>query len=193
MYNFVPDINPLGTPLKVKNRIRKAIKSLSSYDEPACKQFLNYLERINNIREDHILLGHGSTYLLKNILRVIRAKHVLIPLPIYNRYKILAERLGFEIMPFDDGYYFDKNYSLKGLKNASYKAESILIPNPHPVTGKKIDKDLWGALPLLSMEIKKTIIIDESLIDYTDNPSEANKNTSSDYLLILRTFSTFFG
>lgn len=193
IYDFIHDINPLGTATKVKNRIRKAIKNLNSYNDLACKQFLNYLQKTNNITESEILIGHGSTDLLKKILKVSKTKKVLIPFPIHNRYNILAEKWGIEIIPFSAGVFFDKVYNLEWLKKNCDKAELIILPNPHNVTGKIIDKDQWDELVWFSKEKKKIIIVDESLLDYLDIASEINKIRSSDYLLILRTFSTFYG
>ncbi len=193
MYNFIHDINPLGVAPKVKNRIRKAIKYLSSYNDLAYKQFLDYLKKTYNITEGQIFISHGSTDLLKKIFKIVKAKQVLIPLPIHNRYKILAERLGFEIIPFSTGFFFDKVYDLEELKKTCDEGELIILPNPHNITGKIIDKDKWDELVWLSNEKKKMIIIDESLLDYIDTASEINKIVSSNYILILRTFSTFYG
>ncbi|MCX7966403.1 MAG: aminotransferase class I/II-fold pyridoxal phosphate-dependent enzyme [Syntrophorhabdaceae bacterium] len=178
--------------MKVKNRLRKAIKSLNLYNDSACGQFINYLKKIHNISDENILVGHGSTEILKKIINRIRPKGVLIPLPVHNRYRALMEKLSIETITFYNGGFFDKTYDLKGLKGMDDKPELIILPNPHNITGKIIDKDGWDELVLLSEENKKLIIIDESLIDYTDAATDVSKVITSNFILIIRTFSTFY-
>lgn len=184
--------------MTVKNRLRKAIKHLKTYNEFSYRQFINYIERIHNINEENILVGHGSTYLFKKILNSIKPKKVLFPMPVHNRYKTLALQSNIEIIPFSAGFFLDKRYDLNSLKNFANSADMIILPNPHNITGKILDRNHMDELVELSMKIKNLIVIDESLIDYLDNaPYEIDKGkallTLSGNVLILRTFSTFYG
>lgn len=196
--SFLCDENPLGTSKRVKNRLRKAIKNLRSYNEFPYRQFINYTKKIHDIYEENILVGNGSTHLFKKVFNLIKPKKVLFPVPIHNRYKLITLQSGIEILPFYAGTFLDKHYDLKEMKNVCDRAELIILPNPHNITGKILDIDQWYELAGLSHDWEKLIVIDESLINYTDDTvSETNKGKTSDYpsgyLLILRTFSTFYG
>lgn len=192
IFNFTKDINPVGTSTKVKNKLRKALKHINTYNESAYIQFVNYLKKIHDVSEHNILIGHGLTYILKGILNKIRPKSVLLPQPTNHHYRFFLEDLKIETIMFYNGFLNEKFYDFKELIKIFDKGDLIILPNPHYLTGKMIEHGRLEELIEISENKKKFIIIDESLIDYTDRHSEVKKVASSNFVLILRTFSTFY-
>lgn len=193
IYDFTDDINPLGTSKRVKNSLRKSIKHIESYNEPSVFRFIRYLERLFHIKEENILLGHGFNHIFFSVLKRLKRKKILIPSPVSNSYRIFTEGGDIEILPYKTDIKDDNYCNIKELSQLFDKVDLIILPNPHNITGKILNNKQLDEIINLAEDMKKTVIIDESLIDYTDIPAYGEHIVRKDYSLIIRTFSTYHG
>ncbi len=193
IYDFTDDINPLGTSKRIKNSIRKSIKHIEAYNELPLFLFIRHLEKLFNIKKENILVGHGFYHIFSCVLKILKGKKILIPSPVSNSYRFFAEDGGIEILPYKMDIQDDNYCNIEILRQLFDKVDLILLPNPHNVTGKTLNNKQIEEIIGLAEDMKKAVIIDESLIDYTDMPIYTEHIVKSDYSLIIRTFSTYHG
>lgn len=197
IYDFTNDINPLGTSKRVKNTLRKSIKHIESYDGVPFSRFIRYLIKLFHIDEENILVGNDFPHIFSGVLKVIKKMikeaNILVPSPVFSGYRFFTDNRDINIV----SYKMDvKNYNycnIEELRQLSDKIDLIILPNPHNITGKILNKKQMEGIIELADGLKKIVVIDESLIEYTDISPCAEGIVKSDYCLIMRTFSTYHG
>ncbi len=81
--------------------------------------------------------------------------------------------------------------SLEAFRGCWRDAGAAFILNPHNPTGTILPDDLIIDLARTSAELDKPLIIDETLRDFTDNPSQVRQVVRAGRAIILRTFSSY--
>jgi len=135
-----------------------------------------------------VLVGNGSNELIQALLMAIvdPGSSVVIPVPTFSVYRIVATTLGATIIeaPLDrDDLSFDRGAILERATNASAKAIVVCRPNnPTGTTMPLVDLDRLAA------GFDGLVIVDEAYHDFAQDDAlvllEAHRN-----LVILRTFS----
>lgn len=191
LFDFREDINPLGVSKRVKNSLRKSIKRIESHDPYAVTRFISHLARLFKVREENIAVGNGIQCIFSKILKMIKPETVLVPSPVSNYYRFFLDRVGKKIIPYSTSINDDKYFYIDELNELIEKSNLILIPNPHNITGKILNKQQIEEVIAISEKNEKFVLFDESLIEFTDAVSCAEYVVRSDYSLIMRTFSTY--
>jgi threonine-phosphate decarboxylase len=123
---------------------------------------------------------------------VLHPQSIVLPSPVQRPYEDILRGEQVELSPFpldpEQGFMIDR----ERFKDFWRDAEAALILNPHAPTGGSIPEDLLADLIRISWEQKKLLIVDETLRDFTVNPSLAREVVRSPRAIILRTFSTFY-
>jgi len=189
--DFKEDINPIGVSKRVKNSLRKSIKHIESREQKGIVHLTEYLARLFNITEENIVPGYGFSHIFSGVLEMLKPDVILIPSPISNFYRSFFETTSKSILSYEKSIIDNKYYDTNELEQLIEKSDLIILPNPHNVTGKKLNCDDIEDIVAIADREKKVVLFDECLIEFTDIKSHAQCITSSNYSLILRTFSTY--
>lgn len=185
--------NPIGPSNKARHAMRKALKAVHLPPDRTARHLRRFIARKEQIDPGNILFGHGSTQLLDLLMTALKPGRLLAPSPLPPRCLGLAERHGAAIVPFP--LREDRQFSLdaEALLGSLEGIGAIILPNPHPVTGTIID------LPTLDRVIgalagsRTVLVIDEALSGFAEVETPTAGAVRSANVLILRTFSFFFG
>jgi len=190
MLDFTMISNPIGPSNKARHAMRKAIGTVHRL--PQTHFLTRHLCSTEGITEEQILLGHGASHVLALLLRVLHPRSIVLPSPVQHAYEDILQQERVELRPFpldpEQGFMVDR----ERFKDCWRDAEAALILNPHNPTGASLPEDLITDLIRISAEQKKLLIVDETLKDFTVNPSRAHEVVHSPDTIILRTFSTFY-
>ncbi|MCX8111091.1 MAG: aminotransferase class I/II-fold pyridoxal phosphate-dependent enzyme [Syntrophorhabdaceae bacterium] len=193
IFDFTDNINPLNTSKRVKNNLRRSIKHIESYDDTSLSRFIRYLKKLFNIEEENILVCYGLSHILSCVLKMSGGSDILIPSPVSGGYRFFIDSGDVKIVPYKTDINDDNYCNIEDLSQFFDKIDLILLPNPHNITGKILSNKQIEDIIGLADKMKKTVIIDESLIDYTEMPTYAENIVKSECSLIVKTFSTYHG
>jgi threonine-phosphate decarboxylase len=187
--DFTLITNPLGPSNKARHAMRKAIKTVDRL--PQTRFLTHYLCSTEGIAEEELLLGSGSSHILILLLQTLMPGNILVPSPFPRAYEEILQQQHVEMQPFHLDREQGFNMSLEKFKDSWRDAGAAFILNPHNPTGAMLPEDLIIDLIRTSAELGKPLIIDETLRDFTDNPSQAQQVVRAGQAILLRTFSSY--
>lgn len=167
-------INPLGPSPKVRAAVEAALDRIPHYPETEPVQLRAELARLWAVGPENILLGNGATDLLHFYAREARHKKTTLTVPTFSEFHRAypdAEHVswGDPIGWPDDGL--------------------LVITQPNSPTG-----ECMGHQELTAMAVSRsgTLLIDESFIDFTTEPSAVKLAKLRDNVLVLRSLTKFY-
>ncbi|MEM4702001.1 MAG: histidinol-phosphate transaminase, partial [Archaeoglobaceae archaeon] len=138
-----------------------------------------------NVEPDMISVGCGSSELISRVCEVLveEMDKVVIPMPSYSLYMLYAFlRNASVVTPIF------KNYELEVEAFEDLKAKLTIICSPNNPTGNTVGKKVVERIA----ENSEYVLIDEAYAEFSDE-SFVDFVTEFDNIIILRSFSKFFG
>lgn len=153
--DFSANINPFGTPEKIKNAVRKSIDTIDIYPDIRCSDFCGAAARYHSVDADFICAGNGAADIIFRLVYAVRPKRAAVCAPTFGEYAQALSDVGCAVV----------TYTEDSLGENIDGADMVFICNPNNPTGTLTD----GA----SIEniIKKhsdvLFVIDECFLDMT--------------------------
>jgi len=186
--DFSANINPRGLPLAARERlIRDADDSrlLSFYPDPSALALRKAISRYIDCPAESIVIGPGAESLLSPIVRQLKCKRALIPVPAFSEYRRVCAQEKVEFVPFpllrSEGFRMPVPRFLESIDDC----DLILVNNPHNPTGAML------TAPILEAGV--SMIVDEAFIDYAAEASLVREAAVRRGLIVVRSLTKFFG
>lgn len=185
--------NPYGpSPLTLK-AISNNIKLTNRYNWDIAPELIMELAKKNNVEENNILLGAGSTEILDLVAKYTASEksNYIIADPSYDYWTITMDNLGASKVKV--ALTADKKIDLPKMFEAiNQDTKLIYICNPNNPTGTICERDQLITL------IKKTpknviILVDEAYLEYTKEKTITELIKLIPNLIIVKTFSKIHG
>jgi histidinol-phosphate aminotransferase len=190
--------NPLGPGDIVTRAMNEAMESGlgSQYGLPG-RQTIQAIADTQGIPADHLMLGNGSTQLLRSLTHVFTSptRHLVTASPSFETMPEYAEIIGHpvESVPLDDHLRID----LDAMADAAKGAGIVFFCNPNNPTATLHRADAVGAfIDRVLVETDAMILVDEAYYDYVTDPGHATqipRALESDRVIVSRTFSKAHG
>ena len=181
--------NPIGPSNKARHAMRKAVRSVDRL--PQTSFLTHYLAKTEGITEQEILLGHGASHLFTLLMRAERVQSILLPTPAPRVYEEMLKKAGVAVRPFmldsDKGFRID----VEEFKKSWRDVDAAVVLNPHCPTGVNLTEESVADLIQTAAEHDRLLILDETLRDFTGNPSPAKHVVAAPNTIILRSFSAY--
>ncbi len=186
-------ISPLGPSKKVRAALRKALKNIKNYPDPDAIRLKRLFTSKFGIQKEGILFANSVEELVYLITSVFRPKRVLVVGPALRIYEGASYAVGAETeyVTSDDKSDFIPDKEL--IKNKMNGVDLLFIANPNRITGRLTSRYILEEIFDNSALNSVRIIMDESLIEFTDDDSYSKKITDMNNIVILRTTSLFYG
>jgi threonine-phosphate decarboxylase len=186
-------ISPVGPSRKVKAAIRKALKNINRGSRDAQERFEQLLLSRYGLGHDNLLFANSLKELVYAIPQTLKARKVLIIGPAVNLYGDAACFAGAQI-EFREGRDeagYMPDLSVLGEKGGSF--DMVYMASPNRITGKAMDEGkLREAIERLSDGTCK-LVIDESLIEFTQQNSLMEQVWKKRNIIVLRTTAFYYG
>jgi threonine-phosphate decarboxylase len=174
MLDFSASINPLGPAPGVRGAICSAVDRIVHYPEPEPADLRRALAETWHVGEDQILIGNGATELIFFLARIFGDTPVTLAVPIFSEFHRA----------------FPEARMAQLDEPASWPRKGVLIVSrPATPIGRTLD------LEILRSFLKSgpnPVLVDESFIDFSDQPSAATLLSEHPQLLILRSLTKFY-
>ena len=171
-------------------------ENLNFYPENKAKKLIKEASIFYKIEEKNITTTNGSDEGLDLIIKTFcNPKDTILVLePGFSMYEQYAKVFGvkvekIELQELQQSFIFDEKKIIEKAKKI--KAKIVFIPNPLANIGEIIDRK--KLIKIIENLPETIIVIDEAYIDFTNEKSLLYELNNYRNLIVLRTFSKFFG
>jgi histidinol-phosphate aminotransferase len=185
--------NPYGPAPVAMAAMAESIAGSNRYNWNTASDLIAAIARKNNVADDNILIGPGSTEILDLTFRLPEHQggSFIIASPSYNSWTKTAEASGLRkiAVPLTG----DKRHDLPAMLAAIQPdTRFVYVCNPNNPTGTICDHE---SLATFINEATKrvTVIADEAYLDFTAQRSVSRLAGDNKNLIIVKTFSKIYG
>ncbi|MBI5887904.1 MAG: threonine-phosphate decarboxylase [Deltaproteobacteria bacterium] len=205
--DFSASINPAGLCPGARTAVRKALRLIASYPEPAAAALKKALSAYHGICAEEILPGNGSTELIRLIPQVLKPKKALIAEPAFSEYRRSLEYNGCKVdslvLRGRDGFSLDVDRFKKAVQKG--RPDIAYLCNPSNPTGVLMEKEAIVDLAGFCEKAGTVLVVDEAFMDFCEGlgplrglspfKGQSVKKEAARFknLLVLRSMTKFFG
>ncbi|OMQ09952.1 histidinol-phosphate transaminase [[Flexibacter] sp. ATCC 35103] len=185
--------NPYGPSPLARIAMTKSVNSSNRYGWNLYPELIAAIAKKNNVSDNNILLGAGSTEILDLVLQysALSKGNFIMAETTYNYWTDPFEKLGLKkiTIPLTK----DKKHDLTGiLKAIDSDTKMIYICNPNNPTGTICERE--NLISFIKEATKKAFVfVDEAYIDFTTEKSLSDLTIENKNLIITKTFSKMYG
>ena len=159
-YLVNPYYPPKGMLDKINYESRELITQYPSGQKTEC---INAGRLFNDTYEDYLCVGNGAAEVISCLGRVLNG-NMAVTSTVFNEYIRCFDNCNLNKIDMEASGY---KYDMESLSDAIVNNDIICIVNPDNPTGSFIDKESMIKLLDKAKELNKTIIFDESFIDFS--------------------------
>lgn len=185
-------ISPVGPSKKVKAAIRKAIKRIGDTPDPESSRLRRSLSSKFGVPEDGFVFGNSIRELVCLITGVLKPQKVLVIGPALGVYRDAAVAAGAEVSCLCGTEVSEFAVDMKMARQQVEGVDLLFVANPGRVTGRLINRRDMEELLGFTADKKVTVVLDESLIEFTGDEGHLRTASTSDHLIVLRTTAFFY-
>lgn len=186
--NLQSNENPYPPPKDVVESILKAIDFVNRYPDPEYGELKMAIAEYLSIDKENIFLGNGIGGCINDICNALieQFDEVTIPMPSYTMYvmySMLREAsLNLPVYPY---YRID----FENLVESSKSSKIVFLCSPNNPTGNSLSLE---GIREVAESVRGYVVVDEAYVEFA---KESALKLADEYenLIILRTFSKFFG
>jgi threonine-phosphate decarboxylase len=192
--DFSSNLTPLGTPLQIKNAIKKQLKKIENYPDVNYSNLLFALTKYTKLPESNLIVGNGAVEIIYNFCAAFLSKDtpVLIPIPTFGEYEAASKLNTLRILFFKT---MDLSKNIDSFISKIPKNGCVFICNPNNPTGKLIPKQFVMQIVNEAKQRNSLVFIDECFIELVPQSNESiiHKVKKFDNVLVLRSLTKSFG
>lgn len=194
MLDFSVNINPLGIPERIKEKLVAGIDGLVNYPEITGKSTIQKLATDIGVSPQNVVLGNGAIELIYLFARSHKPGRALIIQPTFNEYERALKLYGWDVEHFilaeENDFRIDPSKLLKAIE--SIKPQVVFCCNPNNPTGSVYSRDFISRL--VESTAKETIwFLDESFIGFTAEEDGLPLIKNSDHpVFLLRSLTKLY-
>ena len=185
--------NPYGPSLLARKVFVDNANISNRYNWDVGTQLIADLAKTNNVNDENILLGAGSTEILDLVAKLVsfgKGNYVIAD-PSYDYWTVTLDNLGLtkNRIPLTA----DKKVNLKAMSEAiNQETRLVYICNPNNPTGTICQRE---ALVEFVTNISKNtlVLIDEAYLEFTKQHSISNIVNDHNNVIVAKTFSKIYG
>lgn len=191
--DFSSNINPLGPSKRALENLKENLNLLSTYPDVDYVDLKKSISSYASCDVKNIVLGLGSTEILKDAVHYFAPKTSMILSPCYSEYERELRKISSYIIQYNLEEKNDFKVNLDELiKIINEKnVEFLIFANPNNPTGTILKK---AEIERILKETETKVLVDETYIEFTDMDvfSSSSLTKIYDNLVVVRGTSKFF-
>lgn len=198
--DFSASINPLSPSRQVVRALHEAASLIEHYPDPECVSLKRTMAHYWKFPPERVLVGSGSTELIDVIPRALSIRSAVIVGPTYGEYaravRHAGGRPGMVLARKEDNYRPPLEEVVRRLVDqhrGRQAIDAVFLCHPNSPTGRACGHDDLRALFRAAERTRSWVILDESFIEYCGELTCVPYLRSSSRLIILRSFTKFYG
>ena len=187
--DFSVSCNPFGPPPGIREALSNT--SIECYPDSEASQLRHLLASRLNVAPDNLIIGSGSTELIRLLaIAYFGPKDlVLIPQPTYGEYEIACQLVDADVlkqlMRKEANFHLDIAETVDLIRK--HQPKGVFLCNPNNPTGQYLAKE--EVKQILSVSKDSMVILDEAYIAFTENAWTSLDLVNHGNLVILRSMT----
>jgi threonine-phosphate decarboxylase len=190
LLDFSANINPLGFPPRLSSAVQEALTEIVHYPDRCCVALRQDLADYHRLSPEQILVGNGSTELIYLVARVLHPRRGLIVTPAFSEYEhaLTVARVPVAFHATSEAH----NFTLHEVFEAQ-AGDLVFLAHPASPSGSLLPLELLIEVAARLDAAGAYLLLDEAFIDFVEEASFKPHLSRFPRLLILRSFTKFFG
>lgn len=194
--SFSANVNPLGISKKLRSELSEHIDVITTYPDREYTALRHAIATYCCTKEDHIIVGNGSTELIALFIQITHPAKALILGPTYSEYEreIALERGRTTYYPLREQQDF--RLQLEDFKSKlTDDLDLVVLCNPNNPTSTCISKNDMRDILDVCKEHSIYVMVDETYVEFVDDIASVSAIPLTAYynnIIILRGTSKFF-
>ncbi|HEY2495151.1 MAG TPA: threonine-phosphate decarboxylase CobD [Paenibacillus sp.] len=193
--DFSANINPLGPPPEVLERLQDAVASIIRYPDPGHREFKEILAAKLDVTTDAICVGNGAAECMALLLLALHPQKVGIVEPCFSEYRQLSEQFGAEVFAVYGNKERDWTALVYDVVELIQQVDLLFLGQPNNPNGVQYKLEELRILAETAEEYDTYIVVDEAFIDFI--PEEQRNSLLSEltqfpHLLLVRSMTKFY-
>ena len=193
LYDFSANLNPLGMPESVKEKILQNIDEWEKYPDHFCRKLTKKLSEKLNFPTENIVCGNGAADLIYRIIRAVKPKTALITSPCFSEYEKALREIFCDVKHFilqeNDNFTLPDDF----LNLLSEDVEMLILCSPNNPTGRVLRRDLLQKICEKCAENNTIFLCDECFLDFVENGEELSaRNFLNKTIVVLNAFTKIY-
>lgn len=191
LVDYSSNINPLGPPVGLKEKLMGEYDNVLSYPDIQYRKLRKSIGDYLNCDMENILVGNGAMEIID--LFNLMAKRVITMSPAFSEYSLRAKIHNKEYLElnYDENFNVDIDILSKEIK----EDDLIILGNPNNPTGLRIEKNLLLDIYKLIRERNAYLVLDEAFFEFVPkdyDSIELFKEYGYENIGIIRAATKFF-
>ncbi|QOR39478.1 threonine-phosphate decarboxylase [Billgrantia diversa] len=195
MLDFSANLNPLGPPPWLAERLGGCLAELSVYPDPDYTAAREAIARAEGLTPGQVRLTNGGAeaiFLAAALLAKRGACRAVVVQPTFCEYERACRHYGIAVQHLElEGEHFELDES-RAL-DAMGEADAVLLCRPNNPTGTLVACDMIERMLVVGQQYGTTLVVDEAFIDFvTPDERLTPLLTRYDNLLLLRSMTKLY-
>ena len=192
--DFSANINPFGTPERVKEAIIQSVDSVKHYPDITCLALREKIAEAEGVSTESVICGNGAADLIYRLIMVRKPKKAMVLAPGFAEYEQALQFVGTKIQYY---YLNQKTFRLDDsfLNELTEELDMLCICSPNNPTGQVIEPELLEEIRKRCQANEIFLLMDECFNDFLDNPEEhslVKKVKQDSNIFILKAFTKMY-
>ncbi len=191
--DFSASINPLGVPESVRSAITEHITTLVNYPDPDATRICGKIAERQDLNQENIICGNGTTELIYLLARAFRPRRVLIPAPTFGEYERACTRVEGSVvvrhlLKRESDFRIDPVSFISNMEGC----DMAFLCNPNNPTGQLAGRNDVLAMAEGGRRAECILVVDEAFMDFCGRSSVIREAQGNPHLVVLRSLTKFY-
>ncbi len=174
-YDASVNVNPLGMPGRVREKLLRALDTWSRYPDPECQALNRALAAFYGLEESRILCGNGAAELIWLLVQQLRPRKALLVEPTFSEYESALLSAGCQaeriFLTPENGFLPDMDRIAEA---AAKGCDMVFFCNPNNPTGVLASRKDMKILADACERRGAYLVVDECFCELSDDPEGAS-------------------
>ncbi|MCR5283576.1 MAG: aminotransferase class I/II-fold pyridoxal phosphate-dependent enzyme [Lachnospiraceae bacterium] len=166
--DFSVNLNPMGTPKKVKEALQEALKRSGCYPDPEQEAVRHVISETLGLLPENVIAASGASALLMAAVRAIAPGRALLFEPSFSGYRYALSAAGCEIEVSRMGQESGFSLTTEALSSIREDIDLIFVCEPASPSGALGGEGVITQLLSRAAAVGATVILDESFYQLSD-------------------------
>lgn len=195
MADFSANINPLGPPSSVLQRLHDDLGIIADYPDPESRELRQWLAAHWGIAEDCVCVGNGAAELIFLVMRLLRPRRLLTVAPTFREYEQAAQLEGADIVRLPLLLEENAQFPLSSFLPSMAQADLVVLAQPNNPTGRCLAAEELQQVLSAAERHGVYVLLDEAFLDFL--PDERERSLiplvmKKQRLIVLRSLTKFY-
>lgn len=193
--DFSANINVLGMPDSVREAAITGVLQSGAYPDVKCRELKRAIASRDGIKAEWIFCGNGAADVIFTLVRALKPKRALIPIPSFFEYEQALGSVDCEIDKYTCVPAFGFALREDFLDRITESTDMIFLCNPNNPTGTLLEPELLERIIERCEQTRTYLVLDECFVDFLDDwqkRTQVGKLGTFRYLIIIKAFTKMY-